>query len=542
MLERIEISPLRNECGMPNPSYYFTLFKKFQVINHVPTNTVHGSAAPPGGFDLKDPNAAFGNSPAKGPFLGAPGANPANTPLWAILDAKARGLSTVVVGANSWRAMPLFVTTAWTDFQVNAPPPKLVDVFANWINAGKVNDVPGGVIGTVPAPIGGTLDQDVSLFVCSVAGDDGTRPGTVPPDFWNSSLIFLVNPANGNIENPPELSASSEYYLTAVVGNRGNAAGGRYLSPPAMKIEAAGWVMVWNTGMSPAVQLPALSNLDVNSTNGVYEVYFLRAREYEVVGFRLNVQTVFDGLVKAIDASGMNLGGLTAAQWVHAQGAHLCAKVLVRKEGDSWPLVGDTPFTDRRLAQKNIAPFAVDLAVVSPDPNIIWKNFVVGDVFKFMRLPGRSDDRWGVHKLTIKTKLPPGALRLYLAVPKRSFARWFRKNAIKGFKLIDEKSLHGLKAPFPEHVILMLVGRENSIEIPALREEFLAVSLGVQYSVKRLKEGAQGTMSVVQQTVIPTLDVRRKCYKIEPVTVGGFTLKLDVQDSRRMPKYGARAG
>jgi len=44
--------------------------------------------------------------------------------------------------------------------------------------------------------------------------------------------------------------------------------------------------------MSPGVQLPALSNLDVNSNNGVYGVYFLRAGEYDVVGFRLAVQTV----------------------------------------------------------------------------------------------------------------------------------------------------------------------------------------------------------------------------------------------------------
>jgi len=518
---------------MPNPSYYFTLFKKFQVINHVPTNSVHGSGAPTGGFNLKDPNSAFGSS-NRGVLLGA---NPPNSPLWAILDAKANGAFSVTVAGVSWPAMPQFVTPAWTDFQLSAPIPKLVNVFADWINGGKLNDVPNGVIATMPPAIGGALDAGVSLFVCSVTGDDGTRPGTVPPDFWNSSLIFLVNPTNGNIENPPELSASSEYYLTAVIGNRGNVAGGRYMSPAAVKIEATGWVMVWNTGMSPAVQLPALSNLDVNSTNGIYEVYFLRSGQYEVVGFRLNVQTVFDGLVKAIGASGMMLGGLTPEQWVHAQGAHLCAKVLVRTDGDSWPLVGDTPFTNRRLAQKNLAPFAVDLAVSAPDPNIIWRNFVSGDVFKFMRLPERSDDRWGMHKLTIKTQLPSGVLRLYLAVPKRSFARWFRKNAIKGFKLVDEKSLHGIKAPFPEHVILMLVGRENSIEIPALGEEFLAMSLGLEYSVKRLKEGTQGTISVVQQTAVPKVDVRRKCYEIEQVTVGGFTLRLDVHDSRTMPKY-----
>lgn len=521
---------------MAIPSYYFTLFKKFQVLSHVPTGTIHGSASPTGGFDLKNPSIVFGSS-NRGALLGAT-KNPADSPLWAVLNSRAAGnaeFSPVIVGGVSWPTMPTGVPPAWTDFQASAPAPKLVDVFGSWITAGKINDVPSDVIGTMPPPFDGG-DAGVSLFVCSVADDNGIRPGTVPPDFWNSSLIFLVNPANGDIENPTELSASSEYYLTAVVGNRGNAAGGHYMSPSAVRLEASGWVMVWNTGMGPAVQLPALSNLDVNSKNGVYEVYFLRQGRYEIVGFRLNVQTVFDGLVKAIDDSDIDLGGGTAADWIHTQGAHLCAKVLVRTVNEPWPLVGDTPLTNRRLAQKNLAPFPIDLAVESQDPNIIWTNFVVGDVFRFMRLEGRSDDRWGVHRLTIKTKfktkMPPGVIRLYLAVPKRSFARWFSTNAIKGFKLVDERSLDGLKAPFPEHVILMLLEEENSIEIPALGEEFLAMSLGIEYSVKRIESGTQGAISVVQQTAVPKVDVEKKRYKIEQVTVGGFTLNLDVYDTR----------
>jgi hypothetical protein len=42
------------------PSFYFTLFKKFQVVNHVPDGTEHGAAAPVGNFNLIDPNAANG--------------------------------------------------------------------------------------------------------------------------------------------------------------------------------------------------------------------------------------------------------------------------------------------------------------------------------------------------------------------------------------------------------------------------------------------------------------------------------------------------
>ena len=65
---------------------------------------------------------------------------------------------------------------------------------------------------------------------------------------------------------------------------------GRGLSPAS--------VMVWNTFDSPGVQLPALSNLDVNDKNGIYPQYFLNAGQYDVVSFRLNVQTVFDGIVQ----------------------------------------------------------------------------------------------------------------------------------------------------------------------------------------------------------------------------------------------------
>ncbi len=327
---------------MPNPSFYFTLFKKFQVINHVPTDSVHGAPAPTGGFNLNDPNAVFGNS-NRGALLGATPI-PSDSPLWAVLNSRAMGaggFAPVNVGGVSWPTMPPGSPPAWLDFQVNAPAPKVVEVFGNWIAAGKPNDVPNGVIAALPPPIGGGLDSGIAVFACSVAGDNGIRPGMVPPNFWDTSLIYLVDPATGNIANPTELAASSEYYLAAVIGNRGNAVGGRYVG--ATPVEAAGWVMVWNTGMSPAVQLPALSNLDMNSTNGVYDVYFLKPGRYDVVGFRLNVQTVFDGLVKAIGASGMDLGGLTPAEWVHAQGAHLCAKVLVRAQNESWPVLGARP-------------------------------------------------------------------------------------------------------------------------------------------------------------------------------------------------------
>jgi len=516
---------------MPTPSYYFTLFKKFQVLNHVATSTVHGSASPTGGFNLKNPNVAFGSS-NRGALLGAT-TNLADSPLWAILNAKATGGPPPVIGGTSWPLMPLGTPAAWTDFQISAPAPKLVDVFGTWIAANKPNDVPSGVIATMPPPIGSGLDSGVSLFVCSMPGDNGVRPGTVPPDYWATSLIFLVDPATGNTVFPSQLSATSEYYLAAVIGNRGNAPAGHYLSPPAVAIEAVAWVMVWNSGMSPAVQLPALSNLDQASTNGVYGVYFLKSGQYDVVGFRLNVQTVFDGLVAAVAASGMDLGGLTPAEWIHAEGAHLCSKVLVRRTDESWPTLGDTPLTNRRLAQKNLAPFAVDVAVASPDPNIVWKNFVVGDVIQFLKEAGKFDDRLGVHTLTLNAKLPAGANRLYLAIPKRAFARWFSKNSNVRFKVVSENYLREMKPPFPDLVVLAIPEKRGAFVVPALGDEFLAMSLGVEYSAKKLKEGPLGVITLTQQTAAPKFDRRKKSYEIQQVTVGGFTLLLEAINSRR---------
>src|SRR5262249_10612072 len=145
-------------------------------------------------------------------------------------------------------------------------------------------------------------------------------------------------------------------------------------------LQAAAAVMVWNTFDSPGVQLPSLSNLDLNDKNGIYEQYFLRSGKYDVVGFRLNVQTEFNGIIAALNDAvtndGLDLAGLTPEQWVHAQPAHLCAKVVVRVQGDNFPTFGTLPDADARIAQQNLAPF--DMTIVSTDtnPNINWKNFI----------------------------------------------------------------------------------------------------------------------------------------------------------------------
>jgi hypothetical protein len=357
-----------------NPSFYFTLFKKFQVVNHVQGSTDHGAAAPAGGFNLIDPNAANGvfGASDRGHPLTAGDSTPANSPLWAILNSAAGGtpgftLITIPGGAQAgsqWPTMPSFVTLGWTNFQINAPAPKLVDVFGTWITQGQVKDIPTNVIATVPpSPIAAPLDPGVSLFVCSMPNDVGIRPDGVPPDYWATSLIFLVDPNTGNTVFPQTLTQGSEYYLAAVIGNRGDTSGGTYISPPG--IETSGIVMVWNTVDSPGVELPSLSNLNsLNDPNPIYEQYFLKSATYDVVGFRLNVQTVYDGIIAALNqavANGLNLGGVTPDQWVHQQPAHLCAKVVIRQQGGSFPNFGESPVNNARLAQKNLAPFDINV-------------------------------------------------------------------------------------------------------------------------------------------------------------------------------------
>lgn len=521
-------------------SYYFTLFKKFQVINHVPEGTVHGAGV--GGFNLTDPNSVFGNSNI-GALLGGTTV-PADSPLWSILNSRAMGngaFSPVNVSGKSWPTMPADpLPQAWNDLQVAAAP-KLVDVFGAWISAGKVNDIPAGVIGSKPGPVGATDPGVITPFVCSMPGDQGNRPGGVPGNFWATSLIFLVDPASGTTVNPGSLTAGSEYYLTAVIGNRGAQNSGIYNNPAATGIEASASVMVWNTFDSPGVQLPSLSNLDVNDKNGIYPQYFLNSGQYDVIGFRLNVQTVYDGIIAALNqavANGLNLAGLSPDQWVKAQPAHLCSKVAVRLNGGSFPNLGDLPTSTAQVAQKNLAPFDINIAASTPDPNINWKNFIAGQPL-FLRLEGG-----GRNRLVLEARLPENAFKLYLGIPKQTFEQYFaegRKGGIKGFRRVSpeelcESKLGDQAKPFPEAVVLQWQGGANQLEFPALPEgQYLGMSLGIEYSTKKIKPGTIGEVNLVQHTFMPKLKPGTRCFDIEEVVVGGFTILVRAFEPRSKP-------
>lgn len=535
------------------PSFYFTLFKKLQAIDHVQSGTFHGAAGGAGtGFDLTDPNAARGVFAAT-PGVLAPGdTNPAHSPLWVLLNFRAMGNTgfvTVSGGAKngtSWPAMPIGTPLGWTNFQLNPTSNKLVDILGTWIADGQVNDTPTAVIaGQPPAPIPGPLDAGASLFVCSMPGDTGIRPGAVPSDYWATSLIFLTQQSDGTTVFPNTLAAGSEYNLAAVIGNRGNTNAGNYLETgtPGPGIETAAIVMVFGTTISPGVELPSLSNLDVNDTNQIYEQYFLNSAQYDVVGFRLNVQTVYDGIAAAINqavANGtFNLGGSTVDQWLHGPGAHLCAKVVIREQGGTFPVYGDNPVSNNKIAQRNIAPFDANVTELNPNPNIKWYNFVMGQPF-FLKLPGA-----GANRLTINADLPREAFQFYLAVTEDAFKRFFsdgRGGTIKGFKPLScedlcRSPLGNRAKPFPEAVVLRWENGPNAVEVPAMPDRFLiGMSLGIEYDVKKLKAGNLGRIDVAHHCQIPRLKPGSLCFEIVDTIAGGFTILAKATDPNQRPR------
>lgn len=100
-----------------------------------------------------------------------------------------------------WNPMPFdgLGDVGWAD--IGGTP--LVSAFTDWLNAGKPNDylrfiqlpgapMPGGE--TPGGSVAVTTGSGPIVFVCGSATDDGTRPGSVPSDFWAHSLIHLVNP------------------------------------------------------------------------------------------------------------------------------------------------------------------------------------------------------------------------------------------------------------------------------------------------------------------------------------------------------------
>jgi len=518
---------------MSNSSYYWTLFKKFQTLGHVPEGSFHGSAPGPGGVSFTDPSALLA---AQHSGINLLGGSTATSPLWGVLNAKAMGTAAFEYPAASgimWQPMPAALgggaVAAWAD--IGGSP--LVNAFGAWIAAGKPNDFPA----FIAAPNGGTVPSTDAggpkPFVCSYAADDGTV-GAVPADFWDTSLIYLVDPATSAQATPTTLHAAAEFFVAAVVGNRGDAAGGRYAANPTSaqspELQAQAWALTFGTGgASPAVQLPALSNLDPSSPQGIYDLYSLKSAKYDIVGFRMPVQLVFDGLVKAINAA-VTAGtfslpmGVNAETWLKTPPSHVCVKVAVRRDDQGWPAYDASPQMERRIAQKNLVVFDVDLAAPSPNPNINWKYFTVGGPLNNLLAHLQPGDRdLGINELALHTDWDEHA-KLLLAVPIHTFDRWFHASKPQGFTVHRQNCSDKFRVPFQDHVILELDNRQNRFTLPYLGEHVLPLAIGIQYDKQRFKAGARARVSLQQQAMLPVWK-KGRCYEVEQVTVGGFTIE-----------------
>jgi len=521
---------------MSNPSYYFTLFKKFQCLGHVPEGTAHGVSPGTAGVSFTNPVALYSATRGGVPLIGS---TTADTPLWGVLDAKVNGTPSFTFGGLLWKAMPFGAgsAAAWGDPGVGGS--ELVSAFGAWLAAGKPQDFPAFVTLPGGGTVSGGLDAGASIFVCSSASDNGTRPGSVPSDFWASSLIYLVNRFNGTLANPATLHASDEYYVAAVVGNRGNAVGGKYGSGPGATsspgLQATAWAMTFGTGgASPAVQLPSLSNLDVTSKSGMNEIYFLPSARYDIVGFRLVVQTVFDGLVLAIEsavADGVFTlpTGVSAEQWLKTPPSHVCLKVAARRDDEGWPAFDASPQVERRIAQKNLVAFDLDLAAPSPSPNITWKYFTVGGpLAALMRILRGSDRELGINTLVVKSDFAGQGARVHLALPRATFAQWIGQDGVRGFEVVERDCRERLRVPFEDHVVLTASGKDEAIRIPCLGDVALPMAMGVEIDQALLKPDLVQRVTVEHRAVVPRFGAgkRNRCYEIAEAVVGGFTLEF----------------
>ncbi len=75
--------------------------------------------------------------------------------------------------------------------------------------------------------------------------------------------------------------------------------------------------------------------------------------------------------------------------------------------------------------------------------------------------------------------------------------------------------------------------------MPPLHGEFLALSLGIGYSVQQLKAGELGVAEVEQRTMALDFDKKRKSCEIVELSVGGFTLEVSAKNPQDWsPKGG----
>lgn len=540
-----------------NASFTHAIFKRLQGAYVAGFGTTDGghfdNANPMGGFCLLYPGHPNGILNKLGPgaqamgLVGlsplAPTNTPTDSPLYDMFAPSFGPPNTipanVPVGGKMWPVMPppeppgsdmaTQFDPLWLEFN-NGNPPPLFTAFGNWITNGKLNDYPQNgplaqpaFLNTKPAAFPGATGP--LLFVASFAGDDGRRTGDgeaqsvplshVPANFWATSQIFLYDDKGTyhDLQTLQSLNAGDEFYVSAVIGNSSamQSAGRALLQ--AYPINVICDAQCFNTVMSPAVPLPSMSNYDPADLNPVYEQYVLTRRSYEVAAFRFNVSKVFADLAAALQ--GVNTGGMTPAEWLKA--GHPCVKVLVTsgEAQNPFPPMGNPPLTivsnpryDRRIAQRNLAPFNMTLMAIKKP---IWTNFIL------------SQAGAGANGLLIRQAgWPTGPVRFFFAMPHAPYERYVAPAGHRGFELVRE----GVPKPFPDAVILRqttpgapLVVADHDPGATRGRhgpDRFFGMALGVEADPARLRDHRPGDIEVVH-----TAHDRVSAGDI----VGGFSLR-----------------
>jgi hypothetical protein len=502
--------------------------------------------------NLPDPNNPGGFMPAY-PLLPAsdPLANvPAANPLYAMFKASLNANGTIVASywdtltvavqgsAQPWPIMPMCFDAAspsdlvkmWLEF--NKPGPfTLVGALGDWIGKGKANDTPTSSLSFTKPPQSSM--QHPVLFVCSKSNDDGVRPGGGLDHFWATSRIFLVYPSGpfiGGKAYPSSLLPTDEYNIVAQIGNSGTAAGrATDLSSPSVTVRAEAFP--FNTFMAVAgFALPSLSNFDPADPNGIYEQYVIGAGSYNTAGFRFNVSDVFNGLESALKKAiiadpSIDLGGLSPKAWL--AGSHPCVKVRIAGDTTHNPLPGDgdSPTSNRRIAQRNLAVFDHDAFLPQPPspPPSPWHNFMVEQP------PSQFDHGIGEStvRLTVQSTLPPEAFKLLLAIPPLTFKRYFvGGKGLHGFRVVPDEELEreigrGRLVPFHDAVVLRATGPMSTLEFTVnAKHRVLGMSLGIVHDPARHPTRPTGAVSVIHD------GFRGHAHEGKVNAVGGFTIAI----------------
>ena len=346
------------------------------------------------------------------------------------------------------------------------------------------------------------------LFVASLMGDDGRRPGDpnafralpdpgpadyVPANFWATSQIFLTE-ETGRIVQPALLKPGETYCLAAIVGNGGDAGAGRAVAgqrPIEVRCEA----LAFSTCIAPATPLPPLLNPDSLHADPVHELPHLDKQSRDVAGFHLDVDKVHAALAAALGDADIDLGGLTPQEWLKDSPPSL--KVAV-SGGEGAPLApGSTPRLDCRIARRNLAPLELSQ---TGGRQIVWRNFVVAQVGT------------GANQISLQHELPGEAFRLYLAIPGHAYQR----HVAGGGTLVGFERVRTVAAkPIAEPILLRQSKPGAYLQVAAHEtERFLGLSLGLEWIPRHPASWSRlSDISVVHSAA-------------DGSVVGGFTLQL----------------